>query len=419
MGTRHHGGLHPNGRGDWHDWIHVARTGTRASGGRQKRHLQSGCRDARDDCGVARVQRRNVGIPFIGAPPRRSAAAADAHADDAAWRRTLRDALSGKRSRRRYQSAADFDAVLEDLREDLATDILLSTESAAAAATFRRRVRRPLALGAIVLALGGVAGFIAASRSQASVAPTPTYRPFITEMSVNNPVWSPDGRTLAYTVAINGQPQIFLRGSDAAESTQVTKQAAIGGTAFWSPDSTRIYFSRVSDGKLVSVSAGGGEPQPVAMRLPAGTADENSTPAGGMNACITPDGRTIVPHSCRRCRVPLMDRRHSHERRTSDGSGGNAEAVDQRAGPRLLARWTNARHAGEHHGTERGQRRLADLLARRRGTLRVRRRAVPRFQFIDQLDARQPTICDERPSDQRRRVAAADGRHRHGPVVRR
>jgi eukaryotic-like serine/threonine-protein kinase len=204
-----------------------------------------------------------------------------------------------KDPRRRYQSAADLKAVLEDIREDLAVAGTTGSSSEltvdSGLARLRHRVLRGIAYAAVALAIGG-ASFVAGGALRSPAVLTPTYRPFITEVtSAVNPVWSADGRTLAYVDLVNGHPQIFVRGVDAVRSTPLTKESmAVSTLPFWSPDSTRLYFTRATDGNLVSVGAGGGEPQLVVNAIEPGTENRKSGLFGGIRACISPDGRTIV-----------------------------------------------------------------------------------------------------------------------------
>jgi Tol biopolymer transport system component len=107
-------------------------------------------------------------------------------------------------------------------------------------------------------------------------------------------VWSPDGRTLAYIASINGRFQVLLRGIGATQSTQLTNQGIDGVSLFWSPDGSRIYFTRMADHNLVSVSPGGGEPQVIATPVPEDAVGRLGIPAGGLKACLSPDGSTLV-----------------------------------------------------------------------------------------------------------------------------
>jgi Tol biopolymer transport system component/tRNA A-37 threonylcarbamoyl transferase component Bud32 len=203
-----------------------------------------------------------------------------------------------KDSRRRFQSATDLKAILEDLREDL-------TSSGTLTMSPDRVLPAPVSIGrrlarAAVFVAGGLLlvafGMFAAAATRAPSVLVPSYRPFITDVAfASNPVWSPDGRTLAYMDTNEGHLQIFVRGVDAVRSTSVTKEAAtIGLPAFWSPDGSRLYFVRAGDGDLVSVGVGGGEPQLVAKATEPGNEGRQNSQFGGIRACMSPDGRTIV-----------------------------------------------------------------------------------------------------------------------------
>jgi Tol biopolymer transport system component len=203
-----------------------------------------------------------------------------------------------KDPQRRYQNAADLRAALEDAREDLGAPEstgISGSGVATAAAPGQLPRRAPRLFGYVIASLAfGATGFLAAGGLRPAAVLTPSYRPFITEAtSAIQPVWSPDGRTLAYLAAIDGQQHIYVRGIDAAQSTLVTKEP-VTSTPFWSPDGSRIYFTRASDGHLVSVGAAGGEPQLVAGTVEAKGDDRATRPQGGIRACISPDGRTIV-----------------------------------------------------------------------------------------------------------------------------
>jgi Tol biopolymer transport system component len=196
---------------------------------------------------------------------------------------------------RRYQNAADLQAALEDIREDLVAPPTNPPRDEAVALPLRgsRAVRR-LIYTVFATAIGAAA-FLVGRSLRPSIVPTPDYRPFITEaQTVGVPVWSPDGRTLAYMAEGGGRRQVFLRGLDATESTQVTREGADGISLFWSPDGARIYFTRAADGSLMSVGVGGGEPQLVVNAFTEEASGPTTRLAGGVKACMSPDGRTIV-----------------------------------------------------------------------------------------------------------------------------
>jgi Tol biopolymer transport system component len=197
---------------------------------------------------------------------------------------------------RRYQHAADLKVALEDLRDDLET-------GGRTAATDAGDVPRPaqsrtgwwkaVAAAAVVLIVA-VTGFTAGTAFGPASGPRiPRLRPLITEAAAaRKPVWSPDGRTLAYMAEVNADLHVFLRGAATGQSTQLTTRPVRAGMLFWSPDGSRLYFTR-GDGSFVSVSAGGGEPAVVPIPPSDRDAPRDGTQRVS-DACISPDGRTIA-----------------------------------------------------------------------------------------------------------------------------
>ena len=232
-----------------------------------------------------------------------------------------------KDPQRRYQNTVDLKAALEDLREDLSAPPAAREDTTSPTPYGRRTRLRALTYVAATLAFVAV-GFVLAAGSRATLAQSPTYRPFVTEaVGVGDPVWSPDGRTLAYVASIGGTAQIFLKGIGASQATQLTRSGTDGVSIFWSPDASRIYFTRAGDGNLVSVSAGGGEPQLVTTGV---SPDANSRPsaAGGIKASLNPDGHTLVFSRGEPGGVRLW---------TTDLSTGKARALDAVGMPQPLA----------------------------------------------------------------------------------
>ena len=80
----------------------------------------------------------------------------------------------------------------------------------------------------------------------------------------SDPVWSPDGRYVAFTWDRAGVSNLYV--ADAASSSASPKQlpsytAGPPSGVFWSRDSQRVYFARGGD--LWQVSSAGGEPAAV------------------------------------------------------------------------------------------------------------------------------------------------------------
>jgi eukaryotic-like serine/threonine-protein kinase len=109
------------------------------------------------------------------------------------------------------------------------------------------------------------------------------YTPFETGTGTpNDPAWSPDGRSIAYDMTVNGRSQIFVRSLDSDSPAQLTFLALDARQPFWWPGASRVGF--VSDFKVWSVSPAGGEPELV------------SAPKMGqvLAAAVSPDGQTLA-----------------------------------------------------------------------------------------------------------------------------
>ena len=93
--------------------------------------------------------------------------------------------------------------------------------------------------------------------------------------------WSPDGKSIAYLKTIDGVPQLMVRALDSAIPIQLTKSPVPVSHAFWSPDSTLIYYTtRGGVGELFGISPSGGQARRIMEDL--------------RNAAISPDGKTLA-----------------------------------------------------------------------------------------------------------------------------
>lgn len=61
--------------------------------------------------------------------------------------------------------------------------------------------------------------------------------------NATQPAWSPDGKQLAFTRAIDGKPQVFLLSFDGGEPQQLTRSKYGASSPKWSPDGQQILFS--------------------------------------------------------------------------------------------------------------------------------------------------------------------------------
>jgi dipeptidyl aminopeptidase/acylaminoacyl peptidase len=121
----------------------------------------------------------------------------------------------------------------------------------------------------VMLALTLAVGACAAS----AVAPTDTGRITIDNLidirHPSTPMWSPDGRHVAFVWDRAGVSNFYVAdaaGTTAAPKALTSYDSGAVGNAFWSQDSQRLYFSR--DGDLWQVPVTGGGPQAV-WRTPA------------------------------------------------------------------------------------------------------------------------------------------------------
>ncbi len=137
----------------------------------------------------------------------------------------------------------------------------------------------------VLVASGIAAAAIASSALTLWVIPSPPvdlsfykFTPISREEGTErSPEWSPDGKSLAYTMNVRGIDQVFTKVIGAPQAAQLTHTNKHCDSPFWSPDGSSIYYS--SNGGLSVMSAAGG-----AGELVIEMAD---------NPTIHPDGRTV------------------------------------------------------------------------------------------------------------------------------
>ena len=102
---------------------------------------------------------------------------------------------------------------------------------------------------------------------------------------VRSPVWSPDGRRIAFTSRREGNSEVYVVNADGSGQRRLTRNAAGDFGPTWSPDGRKIAFERLgatqsSVGALYVVNADGSGQRMLARR--------------GSHPAWSPDGRTIA-----------------------------------------------------------------------------------------------------------------------------
>jgi TolB protein len=114
------------------------------------------------------------------------------------------------------------------------------------------------------------------------------------------PAWAPDGRRLALALTRDGTSQLYLIDPDGSNLRRLTSSFAIDTEPFFSPDGRWIYFT----------SDRGGSPQIYRMPASGGEA-QRITFEGGYNVSprVSPDGRSLayIARNSGRFQVALLD----------------------------------------------------------------------------------------------------------------
>ena len=99
------------------------------------------------------------------------------------------------------------------------------------------------------------------------------------------PVWSPDGRRVAFVSEQDGNEEIYAARADGSELTRLTNNEADDWQPVWSPDGRRIAFVSDRDGndEIYAMNADGSE----MTRL-------THNPTGDWDPAWSPDGRRIA-----------------------------------------------------------------------------------------------------------------------------
>jgi len=100
-----------------------------------------------------------------------------------------------------------------------------------------------------------------------------------------SPVWSPDGRTIAFVSDRDGNREIYVMNADGNDQVNISLNGAEDWTPSWSPDGNHIAFASFRDGnwEVYIMGADGSDPQ----RL-------TNDPAADYGPSWSPDGQRIA-----------------------------------------------------------------------------------------------------------------------------
>jgi eukaryotic-like serine/threonine-protein kinase len=183
--------------------------------------------------------------------------------------------LLAKNPRQRFAHTADLAADLRTIREYLSESTFDVTPTVAPA---RRRWRRIATIGALI-----VSGFllVKALGPGTALVRFEKFTPFATDEGYQgSPVWSPDGKAIAYEAEVNGVVQIFTRTLGSSMRTRVTNSRFDCFISTWSADGNIYFHSRARD-------------QDALWRvLPVG-GDADLIIEGASQSAVSPDGKTV------------------------------------------------------------------------------------------------------------------------------
>jgi eukaryotic-like serine/threonine-protein kinase len=166
-----------------------------------------------------------------------------------------------KRAEDRFQSSADLAFALASVSARTSGIEIGHVE------TPRRRLRTWLAAAAVASALGVCLFEVYRLAASGDAVGPGTLRPFATEgYGEKQPIWSPDGRSIAYVTTIDAVHSIVIKSLHAASPDPIVRCPAICDPIAWSSDGSRLYYqSRTThlDARLWSIARTGGDPSPV------------------------------------------------------------------------------------------------------------------------------------------------------------
>ena len=169
-----------------------------------------------------------------------------------------------KKPDRRFQSTADLGFALESLSTPTTSSGSNLTVAVSAIRPDLESSRWPLRavaataflllIGCMVLGVMYIRRLVPDERPVTFVIPLPELA-----TGVGIPTISPDGRTIAFNMTVDGKSNIYLRDLGSLNEQRLNGTEDLNGPPFWSPDSRTIAF--IANEKLKKVDIGGGPVQ--------------------------------------------------------------------------------------------------------------------------------------------------------------
>jgi Tol biopolymer transport system component len=146
----------------------------------------------------------------------------------------------------------------------------------------------PIAVACVAALVLGLGFWRLATEPQSPDMTQYRFRPFATEdYAETNPVWSPDGKSIAYAANPKSGSELRIRSIDGLPpvTLAVAKEGSQGiNQPSWTPDGSTLYYidsTGINFGPILSVSRAGGEPIQVMKDL-------------AFAAAISPDGKILA-----------------------------------------------------------------------------------------------------------------------------
>ena len=128
-----------------------------------------------------------------------------------------------------------------------------------------RTTRRSVVAVASVILVGGllVTPALSIGSRLLELIQSPPGRP-----DVQTPVWSPDGRRIAFLSRRDGNKALYVMNADGSGQRRLTRDASNSATPAWSPDGRKLAFESVRNGTtgVYVVNADGGGQRRLARR---------------------------------------------------------------------------------------------------------------------------------------------------------